>query len=166
MRVKTLQTMTSLRNRCIEEGECWLWQGYFGNGVPAVSHGGKMMPVRAVMVDLLGIRVERARYFAPKCGCADCVNPEHIGQYTQAQHMAKMGRKVDSKGPGRRLKLTQHARATKAKITIEIAREIRLSPEPGPVLAERYGITRSVVGRIRRGEAWADTQNPFWRLAA
>lgn len=159
-------TIDSLRARCEEEGHCWLWTGYFGNGVPMVYSKGRMRSVRLVLLELQGPVRRSAKYFAPTCGNAACVCPDHIAQRHPAEHMAHMGRNVDSRGPARRIKLTAHARATKAKLTIEQAREIRMSTESGPVLAERYGVSRSIVNRIRRGEAWADQQNPFWRLAA
>ena len=44
---------------------------------------------------------------------------------------------------------------------MEQVREIRLSEDSGPVLAERYGVNRSLIGGIRRGTAWRDYSNPF-----
>ena len=46
-------------------------------------------------------------------------------------------------------------------MTLEMAREVRASNESGPVLAKRYGVDRSLIGSIRRGEVWKDYSNPF-----
>lgn len=163
---RKVHTVEGLKERCIEEGDCWIWQGYFANGTPQVRSDGKMTSVRKVLLELQGRAIVKTKAFAPSCGCSQCVNPDHVTQLTKSQQMARIAKKVDSKGPGRRLKLTAHARATKAKITIEIAREIRISDESGPVLSEKYGVTRGVINRVRRNESWADNTNPFWRLAA
>lgn len=42
----------------------------------------------------------------------------------------------------------------RAKLTIEQVREIRASPEPTRVLAERFGVGKSAIRRIRSGRTW------------
>jgi Trp operon repressor len=45
-------------------------------------------------------------------------------------------------------------RGARAKITLEIAREILNSEEPRRVLAERYGISLTTVDHIKTGRVW------------
>ena len=48
-------------------------------------------------------------------------------------------------------------------LTIEQAREIRMSDESGPVLALRYGVDKSLINGIKAGRNWKEysNTNPF-----
>jgi hypothetical protein len=48
-----------------------------------------------------------------------------------------------------------------AKLSESKVQEIRLSDEPGPVLAERYGVSKSWINKIKRGEVWRVLSSPF-----
>lgn len=41
-----------------------------------------------------------------------------------------------------------------AKLTYAAVADIRSSPEPHRVLAERYGVDTSLVSMVRRGKGW------------
>lgn len=154
-----IHTIDSLKNRTIEDGECWEWQGYCANGTPSVSHDGKMISVRRLFTQLLGNTV-RDGYYVPNCGNKFCVNPEHITYNDPKQHMRKAARKA-LQSPTRRLKIQIYKRATVAKLTQEKADEIRISTEPARVLAEKYGVNKSIICRIKKGQAWVNLANPF-----
>lgn len=159
MKPQKTHTITTLKERTIEDGDCWEWQGYCANGTPSVCHQGKMISVRRLFTQLLGNTV-REGYYIPKCGNGLCVNPEHITYNDPKQHMKKANRKA-LKSPTRRLKIQIHKRATAAKLTQEMADEIRCSEGPSRVIAEKYGVNKSVVCRIRTGKAWVNLSNPF-----
>lgn len=163
---KKLQTMESLLARTIEEGECQLWPGYIGNGVPQVSHNGKVVSIRRLMLELLGKAVDPTDYASPRCHNTACVCPEHIVHRTAAQHARAMAKAPTRNEDLRAAKLAATARKGDTKISIEKAREIRCSDETGPVLAERYGVGKGLIARIRRGEAWREFSNPFAGLGA
>ena len=154
-----IHTIESLKKRTIEDGECWEWQGYCANGTPSVSHDGKMISVRRLFTQLLGNTV-REGYYVPKCGNKLCVNPEHTTYNDPKQHMKKAARKA-LQSPTRRLKIQIHKRATTAKLTQEMADEIRCSEGPSRIIAEKYGVNKSVICRIRAGKAWVNLSNPF-----
>jgi hypothetical protein len=154
-----IHTIESLKKRTIEDGECWEWQGYCANGTPSVSHDGKMISVRRLFTQLLGNTV-REGYYVPKCGNKLCVNPEHTTYNDPKQHMKKAARKA-LQSPTRRLKIQIHKRATTAKLTQEMADEIRCSEGPSRLIAEKYGVNKSVICRIRAGKAWVNLSNPF-----
>lgn len=160
---KTIHTIESLMTLTTEEGDCRLWDKYIGNGVPMVYHDGKLIQVRKLMLMLQGIEV-RTRYTAPTCNNPLCVDPSHIIQRTAKQqhtHMAKLVSGSPS-NHSRIIKITKARREQVAKITQEQAIEIRMSDESGPVLADRFGITRSMVNRIKRGQSWVqEFGNPF-----
>ncbi len=64
-------------------------------------------------------------------------------------------------GPVRSAKIAVAKRAQTGKITLDDARQIRTSDEPVKVLAERYGLSKDRIYRIRRGLAWREYSNPF-----
>lgn len=159
MKQQKIHTVTTLKERTIEVGDCWEWTGYCANGTPSVCHKGKMIAVRRLFTELLGGQLKDG-YYVPKCKNRACVNPDHTAYNDPKQHMKKAA-KVALKSPTRRLKIQLYKRATVAKLTQEQADEIRVSEGPSRVIAEKYGVNKSVVCRIRAGKAWVNLQNPF-----
>ena len=165
---KTIHTIESLMALTTEEGNCRLWNKYLGNGVPMIYHDGKFIQVRKLLLTLQGIEI-RTRYTSPSCNNPLCVEPSHIVQRTEKQQHTHMARLV-SQSPSNHMRLAKITKARRdlyAKLTQEQAIEIRMSIESGPVLAERYGVTRTLISRIKRGQTWAQQfGNPFAGLFA
>lgn len=158
----TYHTIESLMANTVEEGDCLLWQGYMASkAVPHVSHGGKIVAVRRLMLELRGRPLKRTDYVGCSCGNKSCISPAHTVQRTQAQHVAAMGRSPNRRRLARASKLAAYARANRAKLTIEQAREIRVSSETGPVLSAKYGVNKALINRIKRGETWREYSTPF-----
>lgn len=156
------QTMETLLARTVEEGECLLWEGSMGNArVPQATHGGKMVPVRRLMLEFQGKPPTSTDFVSCTCGNHLCVSPSHIQRRTKEEHVVAMGSSPNRKRLARASKLASYAREHRAKLTMEQAREIRCSDESGTVLADRYGVHRCLINRIKRGEAWRGYSNPF-----
>jgi hypothetical protein len=162
MKQQKTYTITTLKERTIEDGDCWEWTGYCANGTPSVFHAGKMIAVRRLFTELLGGKL-REGYYVAKCGNGLCVNPEHTTYNDPKQHMKKGNRKA-LKSPTRRLKIQIYKRATNAKLTQEKADEIRSSNETSRVLAAKYGVDKSIICRIKSGQAWVNLSSPFASL--
>ncbi len=156
---KTVHTIESLKARCVEEGDCWLWQGYAANKVPMVHKDGGMVSVRRLMFDLMGKRT-REGYYVPVCGNKECVCPDHTRYRSQAEHVAFMNKQEFSLE--RRLKMTA-ARRARADVVLSVdkARMIRSAYGSYAEISEAYGVTKSVVGRIKQGNYWRDLNSPF-----
>ncbi len=160
-------TIESLKARTIEEGDCWLWQGYKANGTPQVCHprpgfSSKMYSVRRLMRDLLTGKPTPDGHYVTRCGSSECVNPEHILFRTDDQHMQRIGRGSAMGNITRSMKLRKYRMSIgHSKLTEAIAQEIRLSNESGPVLAQLYGVDKSLISKVRRGTAWRVLANPF-----
>ena len=87
---------------------------------------------------------------AGKCVCHSCdnpgcLNPDHLFLGTNPENTA------DRHGKGRTAKGSQVGTSV---LTAEEALAIRRSNESGPIMAKRYGISRSTVSAIRRGRSW------------
>lgn len=160
MRIKTKHTLESLKKRTIEVGDCWEWQGYYGNKVPSVSHDGKMISVRRLFSDLLGGQHPEGGFIVPKCENIRCVNPNHTKHYNKR----KFGQMVGKKAKGslaRKVKLQAFRQTFNAKLNWDKVDEIRASDEPSRVMAKKFGVDKSIVCRIRRNQSWVRFDSPF-----
>jgi len=166
-RAFTVHTIESLMAKTIEEGECRLWTGYTQKNNPQIMHKKKMVLVRRLILKLQGKTVGKTDHASTTCGVCGCVEPTHLILRTHSEHASMMGLSSNRKRLARAAKLADWARKNTAKLTIQIAREIRASDESGPVLAARFGVQRGMISRIRRGQAWREFGgNPFAGLGA
>jgi hypothetical protein len=165
---RTVHTLESLMARTVEDGDCLLWQGYITNKTPQVGaypDGKKtMVSVRKLMRELQTGKPQPKGSYGNTCGKYACVNPDHTIWKSEAVHMKAMAKK-------RRVtnvtasKLRQYRVETgQAKLCESEAQEIRLSSESGPVLAKRFGVSKSWVNKIKRGEVWRVLSSPWQGL--
>jgi hypothetical protein len=73
------------------------------------------------------------------CVVPGCVNPDHLVPKTRREHLRISG---------------------KLKLTPADVIEIRRSTEKQRVLAERYGVSQSLISRIKAGLVWRDGLDP------
>ena len=147
-------TVETLRAKCVEEGECLLWQGRVSNhGVPMVRHAGQHTAVRRALWQLLGRRPLAARQIvSTTCGNLTCCHPDHLRVTTQADLLRRItqGGKAETLRVAR---MTAAARA-RAKINLATANAIRASDRPSAELARDVGLSVGMVNQIRRGAKW------------
>ena len=160
----TIHTAESLRERCIEEGDCLIWQGYRCGRTPMVYDIDKMVAVRRIFTRLLRGATNDGGYYAPTCGNASCVEPGHTVWRSQAQHSAHMGTAASASAsapPVRRAKISNAMR----RISAEAVQDICQSDEPLRTLAARHGISRTMVSRYKTGKSGTRlAMNPFLGL--
>lgn len=153
-----------------EVGDCWIWQlATTPQGYPIMKIAGHgCCHVRRVVATLAGHRLAPRQPVEACCEERGCVKPQHMAPSSIRAIAKKAGQHGAFSSLARRAKIAAaRRRAPGVKLTIDIAREIRLSEESGPVLAARYGIDKSLVNSIKRGEAWREYQStPFSGLMA
>ena len=141
---------------------CLVWQGHAHQGkFPQWRVGGGAAPVRRGLYQLVHGPVPRNMHVGVLCGCELCVHPDHL--------VARSRKRAAHRGPMRathKLALTKSLRRKSTCMTMEIARAIRASDEPGVVLEARYGLRQGYASRIRLGLVWVDTASPFAGLGA
>lgn len=131
---------------CPELGPCWLWTAYRD------KHGYGRMPGRLAHHVSLSIHLRAplaGQHVMHLCDNPPCVNPSHLKAGTRADNMA------DRDAKGRQAK---HEKQGHAKLTLEIANEIRrLHREEGVKqveLARRFGVSGAVINGIVHDSAW------------
>lgn len=140
--------------------ECWLWTATFDHhGYGHIRVDGKSLKAHRVAYeltygpipyeDLEGNRV----CVLHRCDTPACINPVRLRLGTAAENMAEMDAR------GRRVNVSHRGEANgSAKLTAADARVIR---EWGPAgwtqldLAAVFGVSRSAIQRVVRGETWA-----------
>jgi DNA-binding transcriptional regulator YiaG len=113
-----------------------------------------------------GKQPNRKRVISYLCGNSQCVRLEHIGEITRSTLQTRNYTQFNAMQRLLKASRVSAKARTRAKLTPEIAQEIRESNESQRVIARKYGIGQSTVSQIKRGITWQDYTNPFWRLAA
>jgi hypothetical protein len=119
---------------CGYETPCWVWQW----GKKETGHGqsrinGKHVSAHRMMWEQVHGPVPDGLELDHLCRNPSCVNPEHLEPVTHAVNMQ---------------------RGSNARLTVYQVREIRVSAESGPALAQRFGVGTSTVYAIRNGKSW------------
>ena len=161
-----MKELTERVRRHIEEiGDCWEWTGAMQSRAPTpmINYERKVQPVRRALAEKMGKSI-KGKLVTCKCRNELCVNPDHLLVVTRKrlQEMVSKERKYTS-NPVRMQKLATKARAH-AKLTKELAAEIREAEGTQREIAARYGITQATVSVIKRGVTWRDYSNPFAQL--
>jgi hypothetical protein len=155
-------SLDMIRARCTECGDCWEWERAISNGrYPTLRYKGRVINARRAVFEMAGGKLQPKSFVVVTCGNARCLNPDHLKQVTQKAHLTKVAALGAMGGPVRSAKIAAAKRAQTGKITLDDARQIRASDEPVKTLAERYGLSKDRIYRIRRGLAWREYSNPF-----
>lgn len=147
--------------RCVEDGDCLLWQGALARGgVPQMQYGGKVRPVRRVVAQLLGKKLD-GLLATTTCGNPLCLAKEHLWMATRQQLQQYT---ADRTGYGR--SLTRRARISRAKraqakLSLDQVEAIRLAPSAAEA-ARAHGIARSTAISIRAHKMWRNYGNNPW----
>lgn len=140
----------------VERGEncdCWLWRGARNNGgYGQLAFEGKTVLAHRLALALFVEPSPGPEYLAlHKCDVPSCVNPRHLYWGTQLQNsrdMISRGRRASFRGE-------KHGRS---KLQATEVLQIRSARSRGEatlkVLAERYGVSQSLIRQIVNREIW------------
>lgn len=157
----TLHTAESLRVRCVEEGECLIWQGYFAGRTPMVYNITRMVSVRRLFTLLTRGAAKGGGYYVPTCGDDRCVDPKHTAWHSRSEHASKMAKNANASISAQQVRRAKVSN-TRRSISVQAVMEIRNSDEPVRVLAAKYGISRTMIQRYKTGKSGVSLSlNPF-----
>jgi hypothetical protein len=117
---------------------CWVWQrkcGRDGYGEAWCGERKQSMKAHRLYYEQHVGPIPAGMHVDHKCQNVACVNPNHLEPSTPLDNIR---------------------RSRHAKLTMEDARAIRLSPKTGVELAAEYGVDKSVISAIRRHRTWKE----------
>lgn len=163
-----MMTLTEKIQRHVTiEGDCWEWCGCTNGPIPTMRHGGQVANVRRLVLIDRGVPMKGfiATY---TCGNPMCVNPEHTARSSRAQMNRRIMADMSSATNAlRSRRIAEVKRRTEAKLSQADVEQIRESGDTHQHLAARFGVTKSIIGRIKRGEMWRTfSASPFGGLFA
>jgi hypothetical protein len=121
---------------------------------------------RRMAAMLAGHELAKGQPVDMTCSERLCVNPEHTAPSTTQKIAKKAAKRGAFSTTSRGARIAAARRLGRVKLTAEQVAEIRTSTESEVVLGPLYGVARSYIGRIRRGEARKDYSSPFAGLGA
>ena len=136
-----------------KSGECWLWMAAANeNGYGVFSVGGRagrMELAPRVAWQLTNGSIPEGMHIRHRCDTPACVRPDHLLLGTPADNTAdKVSRDRQAKGSA-----FPHAVLTEADV-VRLRSTYAQGGATQRQLAERYGVSQSVVCGIVRGDRW------------
>lgn len=158
-----MPNLQQLLSKCREDADCLIWTGSlsYSSGHPKYNN----KAVRRMVYELAKGTIPTGSLITTTCGCTQCLNPEHLALTTKS----KAATKGNSCPTVRMRKAIASAIANRAtgKLDMQKASEIRASSEGIDELAERYGVDRTLISKVRRNVAWRELRaSPFQGLGA
>jgi hypothetical protein len=157
-------------SRAAKNGDCMEWEGAFDSwGAPIFKmklDNGKWAnrPVRRAMAGLLDAPMKMIA--TVKCGNPACIEPSHIVKMTRAKlqnRTAKVTKYGDCEVRRQAIAVKRRERGT--VLSMEIAREMRLSGLSSRKAAAKWGVTQKTALLVMNNKIWREA-NVFSGLMA
>jgi hypothetical protein len=160
-------TLKMIKDRCTEDGECWLWTGAKDDrGRPTMHYKRKTVAVRRVVRMLTDRKDIPAGMQVPcSCGNTGCVSPVCSTVATPKERAQMAASRGVFNRPDAILKSVMTTRA-RSHITDDKVERIRSAEGPAWKVAEAEGISVSYAKEIRANRSRKDYRNPFTGLGA
>lgn len=144
-------TMDLIKDRIIEEGDCWIWMGAYSHTAPAVRDGDKVVQVRRLIAEkFLGKKIN-GLFAVPKCKNSECVCPDHIRIVSRATLNKMTIEKTQFHLRPDRIAKLKLAAQKRYNIDMNKVEAVRKAEGSGRQIAKDFGMNLSVVQKIRNG---------------
>lgn len=142
--------------RPANDGACWVWVGArVEKGYGQIRVGsGTVKAHRLMLAAKLGRPIGEGLFTCHTCDNPSCVNPAHLWEGTSAENAQDRNRKGRSGAHVHPERMARGETSGRAKLTDDEIRTIRNTAGTLREIATPFGISRSQVSRIRRGEHW------------
>lgn len=149
-------------DRCIEEGDCWVWQGACAGGErggPCVNWGGKTKRVRRMLWEALNGPIKPRLVVAATCGNRKCVSPSCAVCVSNKKSKQMAAARGAFSGADKIRKATAANRA-RSWITDAVVEQIK-SARTAKEANAATGVSVSWAKAIRAGRGRVSFGNPF-----
>jgi hypothetical protein len=158
-----------VESKCIEVGDCLIWQGRMtSSGYPRIQIAGENFMVRRLMAEAkIGRKLKPKEVAASTCNDPACLCWDHVRVTTLQQRRIETGRAGGYSTKAKGMRISMEKRKDSKLVGGQVAAdEIRSDPRPSHEVAPEYGVSPSMVRRIRGGKAWQPIASPFAGLGA
>jgi len=155
-----MESLADIRQQCTDYGDCWLWAGSVTpNGYPVLTAPHRGVMVRRHVWALIGntLPSRHGQIIKTTCGERLCCNPSHLALWSRSQLVADTYRTSRNTAAEYGSRLAGRMRQGTKLGGMEAARLIRLDGRRSADVAKDYGISESMVRKIRTGESWRET---------
>lgn len=160
-------TLATIAERCIEEGDCLLWQGATSTPAkPVLQMGRKLIPVRRyIFTELMGKKITGKNVVSFTCQNELCVHEDHIAQMSRSEVIRRSVERTNyNLCRSRSAKLSMAARS-RSPHSDELVEQVRSEVGSYQQIADRLGLKKSFIGDIRSQRHRKPT-TPFTGLGA
>ena len=132
---------------------CWLWVGGSKSqkGYGKIEIKGKHKLAHRLSYEIHKGPIPDGLLVMHSCDNPSCVNPDHLSVGTQSQNI------LEAFAKGRKNAVPPHVFGEScgaSKISEKVAIEILASKDPSKALMARYGVSKSIIQRLRAGDTW------------
>lgn len=162
------ELMTRFRPRCVECGDCLVWQGSLSHGKTPVARDRekRVRSIRAMLLEAVGKEISAKYRPSVSCGTEKCIEPSHLIRISASKLGKRSAEQTGYHLDPVRNKRIFESRLHRNKITPELALKIRHAEGAYKDIAEREGVPSDAVAKIKRGERFKEYGNPFAGLFA
>lgn len=165
--------MNKLQSSIREEGDCHIWQLSKDHRTPVLrnpfsgAHSVNMRVPQFILEHIKGRpkpKADKLGTWGPyaKCGCSDCVNPEHLVWRRRSAIMEEAAVRTGYHlNPARNAKISA---SRPRKLTPEAVDAIRTDTRPMRIVAKELGVCFSAVQQCRAGDTHKDYRSPWAAL--
>jgi hypothetical protein len=140
-----------------EPGKCWVWRrAHNGDGYGTLTVSGRTVYAHRLAFELSGSVIPDGMDVLHKCDNPSCINPDHLSAGTRSKNMADCHARGRSRIPSPRMKGEANGSAKLTRECVEIIRDGLAAGVTQQRLADRFGVSQTLISRINRGEIWND----------
>ena len=165
---KPLSLVDTIKKHIVEEGECWNWTGAMQacGTTPTMRWNGKIGSARRFLMLERG-QNQPAMLATYNCGNEKCVRPEHTTWAVRRTVQRRTAEETGYLTSVLRCKNLAESARKNAKLTMELANQVREAEGVQHEIAKRFGISQGTVSRLKRNEIWkVYGGNPFAGLGS
>lgn len=138
--------------------ECWLWKAFRNpSGYGMIRNSGWMALAHRASWSLHFGRIPDGSHVLHLCDNRACVNPRHLYLGSNSDNIRDKVERGRSNFPHPERRGELHPMSKLTAEQVEIIRRRPFAFGSGKELSERFGVSRALITRIRKGQLWTHT---------